>query len=270
MNSFLCWPLLLAGLVSAGFRFQGMNIGPVHPDTEHLSKRYDRDTGWGTFDQQLDHTNPKLGTFKQRYWYSTEFWKGPGSPIIVTTPGEQSASGFNSTYFGLKRLPGLFAQQLGAAVILLEHRYWGQSSPFESLTVKNLQYLTLENAIKDLSFFATNFTLPFDTSGGSAPSEAPWIFTGGSYAGALAGWSAVLDPGTFWAYHGSSSVVQTISDFWTYLSPVIEATPQNCSADIQAVISHVDKTLLHGSPQQKRELKAKFQLDDLTDADFGA
>lgn len=34
-----------------------------------------------TFEQLLDHDKPELGTFSQRYWYSEQFWKGPGSPV---------------------------------------------------------------------------------------------------------------------------------------------------------------------------------------------
>lgn len=37
--------------------------------------------GAATFDQPIDHSNPSLGTFKQRYWYNTTYWKGPGSPV---------------------------------------------------------------------------------------------------------------------------------------------------------------------------------------------
>ncbi|KAK0643964.1 serine-type peptidase-like protein [Cercophora newfieldiana] len=268
MKSLLYLQLLLVSVASAGFRFQGTELGPIDPETEHLSKRSEPFNGWGTFDQLLDHAHPDLGTFKQRYWYGTEFWKGPGSPIIVTTPGEQSAEDFNTTYLGTKRLSGVFAKELGGAVIVLEHRYWGESSPFDTLSVKNLQHLTLNNSIKDLSYFAKNLVLPFDPSGGSSPAEAPWIFSGCSYAGGLASWSSVLDPGTYWAYHASSAVVQSIEDFWTYFVPVMEATPQNCSADLQAVITHVDETLLNGSPKVKADLKAKFKLEDLTDADF--
>jgi len=73
----------------------GMEVGPIDPETEHLSKRAEPFTGYGTFDQLIDHANPSLGTFKQRYWYGIEFWKGPGSPIFVVNPGEQSASNFN-------------------------------------------------------------------------------------------------------------------------------------------------------------------------------
>ena len=34
-----------------------------------------------TFQQHISHTDHDLGDFSQRYWYSTEFWKGPGSPV---------------------------------------------------------------------------------------------------------------------------------------------------------------------------------------------
>jgi hypothetical protein len=40
----------------------------------------------GTFDQLIDHNNPSLGTFKQRYWYSTEFWKGGNAPVGISIP----------------------------------------------------------------------------------------------------------------------------------------------------------------------------------------
>lgn len=271
MKALRLGPLIMAGAAGAVFtRYRGMEIGPIDPVTEHLSKRAESFNGWGTFDQLLDHSRPELGTFKQRFWYGTEFWKGPGSPIILVNPGEQSAEGFNKTYTTTQRLSGLFAKETGGAVVIMEHRYWGGSSPFDKLTVKNLQYLTLFNSIKDISYFAANFIPPFDTSGKSSPGRAPWVFSGGSYSGALAGWSATLDPGTIWAYHGTSGVVEAVGDFWQYFVPVLEATPKNCSADVQAVVAHVDNVMRHGNRLEKLNLKAKFKLEDLTDADFGA
>lgn len=38
-------------------------------------------TGTGTFQQYMDHDNPAKGTFSQSYWWSSEFWKGSGSPV---------------------------------------------------------------------------------------------------------------------------------------------------------------------------------------------
>lgn len=51
-------------------------------------------------------------------------------------------------------------------------RYWGQSSPYQSLTTENLQYLTLQNAIADLTHFAETVDLPFDPQGTSKASKA--------------------------------------------------------------------------------------------------
>lgn len=39
--------------------------------------------------------------------------------------------------------------------------------------------------------------------------------------------------------------------------------PRNCSADFQAIVKHVDDTLLKGSPEDKSALKKQFGLEDL-------
>jgi hypothetical protein len=45
--------------------------------------------------------------------------------------------------------------------------------------------------------------------------------------------------------------------------------PQNCSADIQKVVDHVDQTLLLGQAKDKQSLKDLFGLGGLTqDDDF--
>jgi hypothetical protein len=259
--------LLVAGSSATTLRHHaGMQVGPIDEDTVPIFSN--GTAGWGTFDQLIDHSNPGLGTFSQRYWYGAQYWKGPGSPIIFVNPGEQAADGFNRSYTGKQRLTGLMAEKMGAAVVIMEHRYWGESSPFDTLTVQNLQYLTLENSIKDNTYFANNFDAPFDTTGKSSAKEAPWVFTGGSYPGA--GWIASKDPGTFWAYYGTSGVVEAIGDFWQYFVPVEEATPQNCSSDVHSVIEYVDTVLTTGSPMEKAKLKDLFLLGDLQDADFAA
>jgi hypothetical protein len=45
------------------------------------------------FDQLIDHNNPSLGTFKQRYWHTWNFYEA-GGPIIISTPGEGNADGY--------------------------------------------------------------------------------------------------------------------------------------------------------------------------------
>lgn len=37
--------------------------------------------GTGFFTQLLNHDDPSAGTFQQRYYWNSEFWNGPGSPV---------------------------------------------------------------------------------------------------------------------------------------------------------------------------------------------
>lgn len=47
----------------------------------------------------------------------------------------------------------VLAKKFGAAVVSLEHRYYGKSSPFKSLTTENLKYLSSKQALFDLAAF---------------------------------------------------------------------------------------------------------------------
>ncbi|VUC25047.1 unnamed protein product [Clonostachys rosea] len=273
MRQMLAFIYFLSGFAHAAFlRGNAVEVDTLNPlgKSALASPRPGYYNGWGTFDQLIDHSNPSLGTFKQRYWYGTQYWNGPGSPVVLVNSGERSAEGTDRVYLSDALLPGLFARELGAAVILMEHRYWGRSSPFGTLTTENLKYLTLDNSLKDIVNFAQTWVPDFDPSGRSSPQRAPWIYTGGSYAGALASWLASLYPGTFWAYHGSSSVVQNIDNFWQYHRPIQEASPQNCSRDLNKVVDYIDDTLLNGAEDEKLFLKARFKLEGLQDADFAA
>ncbi|OAA56946.1 serine-type peptidase [Niveomyces insectorum RCEF 264] len=123
----------------------------------------------------------------------------------------------------------------------------------------------------DMTYFASNVT--FDLGGDLGPADnaaaAPWVLVGGSYAGALAAWIQQKAPGVFYAYHASSAVVETITDFYTYFFPIRDALPANCSADVRAVVQHVDTVLTGGDPAAVAALKAPFGLAYLThDDDF--
>jgi hypothetical protein len=214
-----------------------------------------------TFEQLIDHDNPEIGTFPQFYYYSNEFWGGPGSPVVLFTPGEVNATAY-STYLGINRTSGVIAKEIGAAVVVLEHRYWGTSTPFTNLSTDNLQYLTLKNSVADMVNFAKNAHLPFDLDKSSQATNAPWVFIGGSYSGALAAWIESTSPGTFWAYYSSSAPVQAM-DYWQYFVPVQEGMAQNCSHDITRVIDYVDTVGANGTNAEKKSLQARFGLGGL-------
>ncbi len=250
--------LLLAGSATAVF-LSGHRMVPPPLVDERIGIAAQLSTGQGVFKQLIDHANPSLGTFDQRFWWSSQYYAGPGSPVVFFTPGESAAEQYTG-YLNNNTITGLFAQAIGGAVVIMEHRYWGTSSPFDKLTTKNLQYLTLANSIHDTTYFARNVQLPFDPNGTSSATKAPWVMSGGSYSGALTAWVQSVDPGTFWAYHASSAVVQAIGDFWQYFAPVQQGLPKNCSTDVSAVIEYVDGVLKNGTDSDKKSLKEKFGL----------
>ncbi|KAI1778508.1 endoprotease endo-Pro [Hypoxylon cercidicola] len=226
-------------------------------------------TGIAYFDQYIDHGNPEFGTFSQTYWYNATFWNGPGSPIIIFTPGEISAAGYGA-YLTDQFITGLIAKEVGGAVVMVEHRYWGNSTPFDVQSTKNLQFLNLDQSVADFVHFARTAKLPFDANGTSNAPDAPWIWSGGSYSGALGAWIESTAPGTFWATHSSSGPVEAIYDYWSYFYGIQQGMPKNCSKDYAAIIEHVDTVFTHGSRKEQADLKQLFGLQDLAHVDDAA
>lgn len=77
-----------------GSRLNKWRSTHIADDNEHAlaSVMSSPHSGNSTFRQYIDHNNKDLGTFEQFYFYSTEFYGGPGSPVILFTPGEVNAS----------------------------------------------------------------------------------------------------------------------------------------------------------------------------------
>ncbi|KAI0029923.1 serine carboxypeptidase S28-domain-containing protein [Vararia minispora EC-137] len=212
------------------------------------------------FDQLIDHKDPSLGTFQQRYWMNWEFYK-EGGPIIVFTPGESNAE-FYSAYLTNITINGQLAQQENGATIVIEHRFFGLSNPYPDLTVNSLRHLTIQLAVEDLAYFAKTVTLPMPGGDHAKPDQVPWISVGGSYSGAL---TAFTMPDIFWAGYASSGVVESIVDFWQYYEPIREHMPQNCSADVQAVVAHFDA--IANDTEAFDGLKTKFGMADVVHPD---
>ena len=76
-------------------------------------------TGNSTFAQILDHNDLSKGTFSQRFWWNAEYWAGPGSPVVLFTPGEIAADNYGG-YLTNQTITGLYAQEIKGAVIMVE------------------------------------------------------------------------------------------------------------------------------------------------------
>ncbi|KAI0063287.1 peptidase S28 [Artomyces pyxidatus] len=264
--------LLFAPLALASLRPRRPRL-PKAPPSARVVERVSAVTGKAippidtiyTFDQLVDHNNPGAGTFKQRYWVSQEFY-APGGPMVVFTPGESGVEG-DSLYLDNGTMVGLIAQQQHGAMIEIEHRYYGLSSPVANLSAANLKYHTIDQAIEDLAYFAQNVHLPIPGGDQVSPSHAPWVLVGGSYSGALTAWTMVKKPGVFYAAYASSATVQNEVDSWQYFEPIRQNMPKNCSADVQAAIAHIDGILTGGNASAIASLYDLFGVSGLKHAD---
>ncbi|KAG8950857.1 hypothetical protein FRC04_007089 [Tulasnella sp. 424] len=241
-----------------------MKRDPLQP-RQGTQKQYDTEY---YFDQLIDHGNPSAGTFKQRFFFSDEYYKGQGSPIVIGTPGEQSADGFYADLTGYSIMNKMM-DTWGAAGVVLEHRYWGKSSPYSTLTAPNLQFLTVEQAITDYKYFLDNVQLPW-ASGNytSNPSSTPWVNVGCSYPGLLVAYTQEQYPDLFAAGYATSAPVNADGDFWEYWEPIEEGMPQNCSSDLAAAVAYMDNIMSTGTQEDALALKTKFGMQEVANDDF--
>ena len=86
--------------------------------------------------QFVDHENPEAGSFTQRVYVMHRDKEGP--MVFVT-------EGYNGGYGGMQWYKNELDYYLGANEIVVEHRYFGPSTP----APLDWQYLTVENAATD-------------------------------------------------------------------------------------------------------------------------
>ncbi|MFH4978663.1 hypothetical protein AB6A40_005372 [Gnathostoma spinigerum] len=128
------------------------------------------------FNQTLDHfNNSNTKTWEQHYVINTAYYVTGGPAILFLTAQHSSPSELiKDGKYGVVK----YAKHLNASLFMLEHRYFGSSQPFTSLTKENLKYLTTRQAIEDVATF-----IPFANEKHGLGRKTKWIIIGGSYAG---------------------------------------------------------------------------------------
>ncbi|KAI5072571.1 hypothetical protein GOP47_0012677 [Adiantum capillus-veneris] len=107
-----------------------------------------QDSGPLWFTQTLDHFNPQdYRTFQQRYYESVDYFVDPNGPIFLDICGEYRCRGIRDSFYLT------LAEEMEAAYVTLEHRYYGDSIPGQDLSTENLAYLSTGEALYDLANF---------------------------------------------------------------------------------------------------------------------
>jgi len=164
------------------------------------------------FEQVLDHFTATDGrSWNQRYWENLEFYQ-EGGPAFIMIGGEAEASAgwlkFGQWY--------KWAEQHGAALFQLEHRFYGQSQPTEDMSVENLAYLSSRQGLHDLAHFMAAMNTEHGITGN-------WVTFGGSYPGSLSAWMRLRFPHLVSGSVSSSGPLWAKLDFFEYLQVVMDA-----------------------------------------------
>ena len=102
------------------------------------------------FENQVDHFDDgNTDTYQQRFWYSEEFAQMDSQPpVFLYVCGEWTCSPPDETMY-----PMMVGIDHGAILYSLEHRYYGDSQPFDDWSTENLRFLTSEQALADINTF---------------------------------------------------------------------------------------------------------------------
>ncbi|KAL4735421.1 serine carboxypeptidase S28-domain-containing protein [Aspergillus similis] len=197
----------------------------------------------------IDHDNPAIGTFRNRYWVNDAYYV-PGGPVMLYDVGE--ADGERSSAHLTSKVsffPPLL-QEFGAIGIVWEHRYYGDSLPYpinNHTPPERWKYLTTRQALADIPTFAENFTRPGLQKYDLTPGSTPWVMIGGSYPGARAAFARNEYPDTIFASFATSAPVQAQINMSVYHEQIYRSMVangfRNCASDIHAALDYIDDQL---------------------------
>merc|ERR1719228_1966874 len=220
---------------------------PPPPKTSPQAEQY--------FDQVLDHFTATDGrTWGQRFWENMEHY-AVGGPAFIMIGGEAEASPGWLNYGQWYK----WAEENGAAMFLLEHRYYGQSHPTEDMSTENMRYLSSRQGLEDLGHFMTDMNSKHNLSGS-------WITFGGSYPGSLSAWMSLRFPHLVAGSVSSSGPLYAKLDYYEYLEVVADAldtTGPGCNPAMTEALSAVETMVVDQDTWQ--DLSSLFRLCDTLD-----
>jgi pimeloyl-ACP methyl ester carboxylesterase len=254
---FIC--ILLLGLTSNLFanpkEYYYQNA--INQKTEHsnLKNNYADNIFEYHFKQLIDHNNPQLGSFAQRYYIDESYSNSDDSPVFFYICGEAVCN--------KRALNGLIrnlAKKFNAKMVALEHRYYGKSLPRPNFSAENLQYLTTEFALKDLKSFQDNLIINRNWNG-------KWISFGGSYPGSLSAYYRLKYPDMLAGALASSAPVMAEENFDRYDAHIADVAGTKCLTNIKAAVYETENAL--NDPDKFTKIKDMFDASLVTnDIDF--
>ncbi|OHS93589.1 Clan SC, family S28, unassigned serine peptidase [Tritrichomonas foetus] len=156
------------------------------------------------------------------------------------------------------------AKDLGARVLTLEHRFFGESHPVQDTSVKNLKLLTVDIVLKDLNNFRNKYMTMFAEE---LDPKAKWLITGGSYSGMMSALARRHYPESFHAAISSSGVVLATDNFTDFDIQDSISMGQECAAAAREARLRLMR-ITESSEEQYQYIAKYFGMEGLNHQDF--
>ena len=147
----------------------------------------------------------------------------------------------------------LYAAKFGALVVSLEHRFYGESIPYEDSSTEHLRFLSSQQALADAAYFRNYLVDKLNLS-----PDAKWIVFGGSYSGNLAAWFRLKYPHLVVGAIATSGPVKAQLDFPEYFQVVATSIGSKCNAAVTNATKQMESLIQTSSGRQ--QLKDMWNL----------
>ncbi|KAL1793645.1 hypothetical protein ACET3X_008627 [Alternaria dauci] len=222
-----------------------------------------------SFTQRTTHlaVSPPAGfnaTFEQRYWLDVARYS-KGHPVLIVDaadkPGEKTVSLIK------QGIVSHIADDVGAAIVVLEQRYYGRSFVTGNLSTASLQLLNTDEAVADMAYFAEHF--PYEQHRGLdasvLPVNAPWISYGHWIADTKAALLRKMYPKQLWGAIVSSAPLLAIQNVWQYLEAIRLRADPLCMQVVTTVVADIDDEIDRAGMDDDGEIIINESLEHYRD-----
>merc|ERR1711935_706438 len=164
----------------------------------------------------------------QRYYVDESLWCGSGCPIFVMVGGE-SPQGPPSEAFFMHTL----AKEHKALMVSVEHRFYGQSQPLESLEVANLNYLSSQQALADLARIITYIKSNDWSVVADKSSNPPLTLKADAAHSPVITQGASAEKNTWWVYLRQAFASRPTTHPWNFVNNECQTTPGGAPLPVQ-------------------------------------
>lgn len=219
----------------------------LHTNTENTPHFYN--------EQLVDHTATTPTYWKHRYYESTTYFHGPGSPILLIVGGE----GADNHGFLYPFVTQDLAKRYGAAVVQPEHRFYGPYPPIPYTIVHTrtlLDIFTPEQVMQDMLRLVTvHLRQPGGILEGcsldrTSRSYCPLITIGASYPGFLSSLFRIVHPQTVDAAYAASAPllmyaqVSPNTRYYDIVTEAAEKTSPGCAGSVRSTLGDIESIIV--------------------------